>query len=555
MHHSYSITKSTIPVSESGSAAHESRAAVHDCRMGPGLLSSMVTPIVRIAASLRVSSLCRARAQAQQRETFFRLLRRASFTRFGIDHGFSELLRLPYDAAYRRYRSDVPIRNYDDFWREYFEVHHRGGEGASGGSLVLRDVTWPGLVTRFCETSGTTAPSKFIPFTDEMFAANRRAALDLLSCYLQMTPGSSLLTGRFLYLSGSTNLSSRGEGIVSGDMSALTLRFAPWYLRPFLAHGDGIARLPWEEKVERLAHLLVKERNVTGISGVPPWILQLLRRCREIGGEPISLLLPRLELVIHGGTSMIPYRQEFETLFDGASPHFLEVLPASEGFMGFQYAGERWMRLTPWYGIFFEFLPVESLDGSGRPLPGAEAFPLAQVREGERYALVLSTCSGLWRYLIGDTVRIVSRDTLAFEFTGRDRCLDSFEEKVTQEEVERAVQRLSKEIGVEVQEFMVGSEIPSRRHLWVLEVRGQVGVSPHRVSEFLDRVLREGNADYDTFRRQGRIAPPLVRIVPDQLIYRWSREMRGRVGGQNKIPRLDPTSTGELISGLAGYGG
>lgn len=509
-----------------------------------------------MAASLRASSLYRARAQALQREIFFRLLERAVRTRFGIDHGFQELLRLPFEAAYRRYRSDVPIRNYTDFWREYFGVHHREGEKGSGESLVLRDVTWPGLVTRFCETSGTTAPRKFIPFTDEMFAVNRRAALDLLSCYLDRNPDSSLLSGRFLYLSGSTELSSRGEGIVSGDMSALTLRFAPWYFRPFLAHGDGISRLSWEEKVERLAHRMVRERNVSGISGVPPWILQILRRCRELGGgKPLSELLPSLELLIHGGTSMLPYREEFEELFDGTLPRFLEVLPASEGFMGFQYAGERWMRLTPWYGVFFEFLPVDSLDGGGRPLPGAEAIPLPQVREGERYALVLSTCAGLWRYLIGDTIRIVSRDTLAFEFTGRDRCLDSFEEKVTQEEIERAVSKLSEELGLDVQEFMVGPDIPSRRHLWVLEVRGERRASPDRVSECLDRVLREGNADYDSFRRQGRISPPQVRIVTERFIYRWSRDVRGRVGGQNKIPRLDPTSSGELIRGLAGYGG
>jgi hypothetical protein len=270
-------------------------------------------------------------------------------------------------------------------------------------------------------------------------------------------------------------------------------------------------------------------------------------------GKEVSDHLPHLELIIHGGTGMKPYRAEFNRLFTGRSPAFLELLPSSEAFMAFQLPGEELMRFAPYYGVFFEFVPFESLDERGAPAPDAESVTLEEVEIGRRYAVILSTCAGLWRYHIGDTLRFVCRDPLFIEFTGRDRFLDRFEEKVTQGEVEEAVANLNREPGVEIREFMVGADIPGRRHLWVLAVRPGSDRDEESFASFLDTALATKNADYAAFRAQGRIHPPRVIVADEDSIYAWSKEARGRLGGQSKIPHIDPTQDGEMVAGLSRY--
>jgi hypothetical protein len=302
-----------------------------------------------------------------------------------------------------------------------------------------------------------------------------------------------------------------------------------------------------------MARLLLDGDDIRGISGVPPWILLLLKRCIEYGGKPLPELLPNFELIIHGGTSMKPYRKEFDELFGARSPHFLELLPSSEAFMAFQLFGEEFMRFAPYYGVFFEFVPFESLDEKGVPPADAETVPLENIETGRRYAVILSTCAGLWRYHIGDTIRFVSRSPLFIEFTGRDRFLDRFEEKVTQSEVEEAVAALNRLAGVNINEFLVGPDIPGRRHLWVLAFGDGRRPDPAELSLRLDNTLRTLNADYAAFRFQGRIQPPYVLPVGKDVIYNWSGEVRGKLGGQSKIPHIDPTVDGEMVKSLLRY--
>ena len=511
-----------------------------------------LAPALREGARLTVHRFDRRDPVAIQQKTFSRLVQRGADTRFGRDHGFASLARQPFAHAYELYRLMVPIRTYADFWRDYFSAGYAADSGMP--RLELDNVTWPGRIPLFCETSGTTAPTKYIPFTPEMFAANRRAARDLIAHYLAAVPDSRLFQGRFLYLSGSTALASLGPGIASGDMSAITLRNAPAWLRPFIAPSPEVSSLPWDEKIEALTELLLKDPEITGISGVPPWILLLLERVRQQGGKPLHSLLPNLELIVHGGTSIVPYRREFEALFGDRSPRFLELLPSSEGFMGFQVPGESDMRFTPWYGVFFEFVPFSYLDGQGGVPADAPALTLEEILAGERYAIIMSTCAGLWRYHIGDTIRFTSLAPLTFEFTGRDRFLDRFEEKVTQAEADRAVAEVNEHIGADIVEFMVGPEIAERRHLWVLAVKG-APPPIERLAALLDERLMAFNADYATFRRQGRIKPPKVVAVAEDTIYRWSREVRGKLGGQSKIPHIDPTLEGDLVRSLVDFAG
>jgi hypothetical protein len=487
----------------------------------------------------------------EQRAIFRDLLQKAVATDFGRDHGFSSFARLPFAKAYKEYRQKVPVRTYRDFWDEYFGP--RFSDSGGKRSLILENVTWPGKIPLFCETSGTTAPTKYIPFSNEMFAANKRAALDLTACYLAKNRKGKLLSGKLLYMAGNTVLSDLGNGVRSGDMSAITLCHRPFYLKSFIAPNPEVSALPWEEKLDAMARLLLAGGGIRGISGVPPWILLLLKRCAEYGGKPLPELLPNLELIIHGGASMIPYRREFDELFGAYPPHFLELLPSSEAFMAFQILGEEFMRFAPYYGVFFEFVPFEALDEKGIPPADAEAVPLEHIKTGRRYAVILSTCAGLWRYHIGDTIRFVSRSPLFIEFTGRDRFLDRFEEKITQGEVEEAVAALNRLDGVKVNEFMVGPDISGRRHVWVLALGDGRCPDTSELSMRLDNTLRTMNADYAAFRFQGRIRPPYVLPVGKDVIYRWSKEVRGKLGGQSKIPHIDPTVDGDMVKSLLRY--
>ena len=484
---------------------------------------------------------------AAQQRIFRELLESGATTQFGRDNNFARIRGVSFDAAYRYYQNRVPIRSYQNFMTDYFYLNQP--TSSMGGSVPdLDNITWPDSITMFCETSGTTAPTKFIPFSAQMFAENRRAALDMMACYLTANPESQILQGKVLYMSGSTRLTKVKRGVWSGDMSALTLRFRPWYLTPFVEPNSEISALPWEEKLQAMAELLVRDNQIRVISGVPPWIILLLKRCMEIGGKPLSRLLPNLELIIHGGTSILPYRKELESLFDGGTPNLLELLPSSEAFMAFQQFGETQMRLTPYYGVFFEFVRFEDLDEQGKPAPYAHAIPLERVEVGQRYAVILSTCSGLWRYHIGDTIRFTSTSPHHIEFTGRDRFLDKLEEKVTQEEVEQAVAHLNKTSGVNVREFMVGADTQARRHRWVLAVQNDIDATT--ASAILDTNLCSRNADYATFRSQGRINAPDVMFVPENGIYQWSQAERGKLGGQSKIPHIDPTPDSSMIMSL-----
>jgi hypothetical protein len=527
--------------------------AAQSTAVGGGLMNlaaSLLSLPLRAAADMRARRFLQRDPLEAQRDLLPRLLRKAAATRFGTTYGFTGLANLPFDACYRRFQQQVPIRTYQQFWDDWFSSCLTSSY--QGPQLRLIDQTWPGLVPWLCETSGTTAPTKFIPFTNEMFSMNQRAALDMICCYLSVETGSRLPGSKILYMAGSTQLKEMGQGVFAGDMSAITLIKRPSWLNPFVEPQEPLASAAWDERLHGMAHLLLKDKEIRVVSGVPPWILLLLKQVELLSGLPASEALPNLELIIHGGTSMAPYADEFRSLFSADGPRFLELLPSSEAFMGFQVHGETTMRLTPFYGSFFEFVPIEQLDETGAPLSDARAVPLSDITVGQRYAVILSTCAGLWRYHIGDTLRFLDKEQFHFEFTGRDKFLDRFEEKVTQGEVEQAVAELNKQHEGLVREFMVGPDIPNRRHQWVLACRGD-GLQADQAAILLDNLLRGFNADYDTFRQQGRITNPCVLLVSEQHIYDWSSEVRGKLGGQSKIPHIDPTLTGELVKNLLSF--
>ena len=507
--------------------------------------------LIKTAAVSRANQFKQRNPLQSQRQIFNQLLKTAANTSFGRDYGFSHLAEKPFQDAYSSFRQRIPIRNFQEFREAYFTPHE--STMADGGKDIrLCNVTWPGKIRLFCETSGTTAPTKHIPFSEQMFKENRQAALDLISCYIASHGGEEILDGKILYMSGPTTLSRMENGALSGDMSAITLRLRPWYLKPFVEPQETISSLPWNEKLQAMAELLLSDPKIRVISGVPPWILLLLRRCGEISGMPVSKALPQLKLIIHGGTSIKPYQREFEELFGNRMPELIELLPSSEAFMGFQCAGEPQMRLTPYYGVFFEFVRFEELDENGKPEPYALSFPLEQIETGQRYSIILSSCAGLWRYHIGDTIRFNSKEPYLFEFTGRDRILDKLEEKVTQEELEQTVSEINLTSGNRIKEFMVGTDTTTRRHIWV--VAGEFK-QPEQLKLIIDSSLQAQNSDYKAFRRQGRIkAPEIICAAPDE-IYHWSENVRNKLGGQTKIPHIDPTADSMLVKSLRQFCG
>jgi hypothetical protein len=283
--------------------------------------STLLSLPLRAAADIRARRFLQRDPLEAQRELLPRLLRKAAATRFGTTYGFAGLAGLPFDTCYRRFCQQVPIRTYRQFWDDWFSSCLT--TSSQGQQLQLQDLTWPGLVPRFCETSGTTAPTKFIPFTREMATMNQRAALDMMACYLAAAPGSRLPGAKILYMAGSTRLKDMGQGVLAGDMSAITLQERPAWLNPFVEPQEPLASAAWDERLHGMTELLMRDHDIRVISGVPPWILLLLRQVQEFSGRPLSEALPNLELIIHGGTSMAPYKDEFNRLFLKKAPQYL----------------------------------------------------------------------------------------------------------------------------------------------------------------------------------------------------------------------------------------
>lgn len=495
-----------------------------------------------LAARARQAWLDRKCPCAEQQKLLPTLLEAASGTRFGRHYNFTELARSG-NACFTRFSQEIPIRGYDAFRLEWFERFSEGYQ--------LDNVTWPGAVRWFCETSGTTAGSKRIPFTDAMFRMNRRAALDMLSWYAA-TPGKAqALSGRILYMAGSTSLTNLDAGIASGDMSAITLVHRPAWLAGRVLPQEPLSSSPWQQRLEGMASLLIHDQQIRVISGVPPWILLLLHEVEKQSGRPCREVLSHLRLIIHGGTSMTPYRSDFQRMLPGDGVDYLELLPSSESFMGYQRFGDCAMRLAPWYGTFFEFAPADQIGSDGVLPPHARTVPLWGVSPGIRYAMVLTTCSGLWRYHIGDTIQFLDTSAYRFVFTGRTRSLETFEEKVTQLEVEQAIARLEREFQLTISEYMVGPSVEERRHIWFLSADGPLP-DDKATSACLDRELQEQNDDYCTFRRQERIHEPHIIFVPTEKLYAWSHHVRGKLGGQSKIPRIDPDG-GSFVESLQAF--
>jgi hypothetical protein len=488
------------------------------------------TPLLRLHARRRQRQLAAEVPARVQEQQLLRLVGRAAGTRFGLQHHFARL------RTVTDFQAAVPLRRYEDFWREFWE----------DGYPRLEDVSWAGRIPYIALSSGTTSgTTKYIPVSREMVASNRRAALDVLVHHLANRPSSRVLAGRSFVLGGSTALVVEAPGTRRGDLSGIAAGEVPFWARPryFPPRAEALIA-DWDAKMARLGPLSLAA-DVRSISGTPSWLLLFfdsLAALRPDAPPRLASWYPDLELLVHGGINFAPYRRRFEALLQGSHAELREVYPASEGFVAIADRGPgEGMRLLLDTGLFYEFVPVGELD-SANPT----RHWIATAETGVDYALVLSSCAGLWSYVLGDTVRLVDRTPPRLLVTGRTSyMLSAFGEHLIDEEIEEAVAAAAESIDRTVPDFVVAPLFPERAgerggHLYVVEFAGPPPTDAPlaRFAETLDRRLAARNEDYDAHRAGGfGMRAPEIRAVPGGTFAAWMRS-RGKLGGQHKVPRI-----------------
>ena len=499
------------------------------------------TPLLKGYARRRREQLDRQNPVVTQEKQLLELVGKAANTRFGQDHGFGDI------TSVADFQARVPLRRYEDFWEAYWKEPFPNVVNAS----------WPGKIPYFAVTSGTTSgTSKYIPVSHEMNRSNARAGVDLLAHHVAHCPDSRAMGGKGLMLGGSTELVKEAGGVYSGDLSGIAVKRSPWWAKQFLFPPIDIALLSdWEEKVDRIAEA-AKDTDIRIITGTPSWLLILFDKQAALNGGSGEArdLYPNLDLLVHGGVNFKPYRQQFEGFLNGKG-ELREVYPASEGFIALQDESPAdGLRLMLDNGLFFEFVPVDELV-SDNPT----RHTLANAQTGVNYALVLSSNAGCWAYVIGDTVRFVSLDPPRVLITGRTSySLSAFGEHLIEEEVQEAVSAGSEAAGLTITDFSVGAVFPATSndlggHLFVVE-SDRYPLDEETAQVFLtkaDERLNALNDDYRAHRSEGfGLKDPQILPVPPGTFAAWMKS-RGRLGGQNKVPRLIADES--LFDGLVDF--
>ncbi len=462
-----------------------------------------------------------------QRRALKRLLKKASQTAFGQYYDFKDILQA--DDMIGAFQQRVPLFDYEDMHAKWWHMTLNSVE----------NVSWKGRVNYFALSSGTTgSASKHIPVTDDMLKAMRRAALRLFFSMARFDIQPQLFSKAMFMLGGSTDLQSN-NGYFEGDLSGINASRVPFWIRPYYKPGTKISRISdWNARIDevvRHAH----EWDVGFIVGIPAWIqLALEKIIHHYSLDTIHDLWPNLQVYVHGGVHIGPYKSSFAQLT--AKPlTYVDTYLASEGFVAFQDRPDAdGMRLLLNNGVFFEFIPFEDqyFDEQGQPLEHAPVVSIANVRKGIDYALVISSCAGAWRYLIGDTVRFANLERSEILITGRTKhYLSVCGEHLSIDNMNQAVEKVERALEVRIPEFTVCAVRQGNAfsHQWYL------GCEPLRereaMRELLDQALMEVNDDYRTERRS--VLKMDVEVIPAQLFYAW-QEKQGKLGGQNKFPRV-----------------
>lgn len=462
-----------------------------------------------------------------QQDVLKSLLHRADDTEYGRNHAFSAI------KDYETFCQDVPLNDYESLKQDIDRMRH--GE---------KDVLWPGQVKWYAKSSGTTNDkSKYIPVTsDALRNIHYAGGRDTVALYLMNNPKSRIFDGRGLILGGSHRTNYNLRDSLVGDLSAILIE----NINPIA----NLVRVPkkktallsdFETKRERIAQETLN-KNVTNLSGVPSWMLSVLLRVMELSGKThLEEVWPNLEVFFHGGISFAPYRKQYEQLITKSDMKYQETYNASEGFFGIQSdPDDKAMMLMLDYDIFYEFIPMDEFGKEN-----AEAVPLWGVETGKNYAMAISTSCGLWRYIIGDTIQFTSTSPYKFIITGRTKhFINAFGEELIVDNADQGLTYACQETGAEVLEYTAApvfmDENGKCRHQWLIEFAKEPE-SVERFAELLDQKLKEINSDYEAKRHKNITLQPLEIIVAKQGLFHTWLKQRGKLGGQNKVPRLSNT--------------
>ncbi len=472
------------------------------------------------------------RAVEDQEEILEDLIKTGRKTDFGKEHNFDAI------HSYSDFKEAVPIRDYEQF-KSYINKIKEG----------RHNVLWKGQPIYLAKTSGTTSGIKYIPITKDSISNHIDTARNALLHYMAETGNTAFADGKMIFLSGSPELERVG-GIPTGRLSGIVNHHVPGYLRTNqLPSYETNCIDDWETKLDRIVEETINQ-NMTLISGIPPWVQMYFDRLIERSGKPVGELFKNLDLLVYGGVNFEPYRAKLMESI-GRPIHTIETFPASEGFIAFQdVQGQEGLLLNANSGIFFEFVPAQEIFHE-KPT----RLSLKEVELGVNYALIINSNAGLWGYNIGDTVKFVSLNPYRIVVTGRVKhFISAFGEHVIGEEVEHSLMKAATEEQVRITEFTVAPMVQANGELPYHEWFVEFETMPADLSTFaakVDQYLREKNIYYNDLLTGNILQPLKIRPVRRQGFIDFMKSI-GKLGGQNKVPRLsnDRTLAEQLLQYL-----
>lgn len=462
-----------------------------------------------------------------QHRVLTRLVKQAENTEWGKKYDYKSI------RNYEDFKNRLPIQTYEEV-KPYVE-RLRAGE---------QNLLWPSEIRWFAKSSGTTNDkSKFLPVSKEALEdIHYRGGKDAAAIYFRMNPESRFFSGKGLILGGSHSPNLNSNHSLVGDLSAILIQNVSPLINLIRVPSKQIALMDeWEAKIEAIANSTIPV-DVTNLSGVPSWMLVLIKRILEkTGKQTLEEVWPNLEVFFHGGVAFTPYREQYRQVIHSSKMHYVETYNASEGYFGTQNdLSDPSMLLMIDYGVFYEFIPLEDVEKEN-----PRTYCLEEVELNKNYAMVISTSCGLWRYMIGDTVKFTRKNPYKFVITGRTKhFINAFGEELIVDNAEKGLSRACAETGARVIDYSAAPVFMDKhakcRHQWLIEF-AQMPDSLENFAKILDDTLKEVNSDYEAKRQNNLALQPLEIIVARNNLFHDWLDSKGKLGGQHKIPRLSNT--------------
>lgn len=462
-----------------------------------------------------------------QQRVLQRLVHLAVNTEWGKKYDYASI------HSYEKFKERLPIQTYEEV--KPYVTRLRAGE---------QNLLWPSEIRWFAKSSGTTNDkSKFLPVSKESLRdTHYKGGRDAVAIYLRQNPESRFFSGKGLILGGSHAPNLNTNHSLVGDLSAILIENINPLVNFVRVPGKRTALLNhFEPKIRAIANETINA-NVTNLSGVPSWMLVLIKHMLEKGGkQSLEEIWPGLEVFFHGGVAFTPYREQYKDVIRSGNMHYVETYNASEGYFGTQDdPDDLSMLLMIDYGIFYEFIPLEEV---GKEKPNTCC--LEEVELDKNYAMVISTSTGLWRYMIGDTLKFTSKNPYKFVITGRTKhFINAFGEELIVDNAEKGLAKACAETGARIIDYSAAPVFMNKqakcRHQWLIEF-AQMPDDLKKFAEILDDTLKEINSDYEAKRQNNLALQPLEVIVARQYLFHNWLDSKGKLGGQHKIPRLSNT--------------